>query len=372
MKKRLSLLSLPLLIVILSSCASTQCDKPQQTLHQRLGYLIVTEHGVVADGKTDVSDAIQKLIDENPQRTLFFPDGTYMLSKPILTPADPKLSVCLHLSAYAVLKADKTWTSKEAVVRLGAKHPKNNITTIGSNYYIQGGFIDGSNVANGISIDGGRETAIRHINIKHAHIGIHIKRGANSGSSDADVNNVNIIGSGRVGSTGVLIEGYDNTLTNMRIASVQIGFHAKSGGNSFRNIHPLFTYNREIGSEEAYQNSIGFFDENGGNFYNYCYSDQFNTGFKISYNGSAVFTDCFVFWYGTRHCKNNIAFHSVKRFNSVVKNLKVGFRDKVKNTLLKVDVEGGKGFLAYPIVSEKRLHDHSYKKYLVGHIVPIY
>ena len=39
-------------------------------------YLIVTDY-LIADGKTDAADAIQKLIDENPHRTLFFPDGEY-------------------------------------------------------------------------------------------------------------------------------------------------------------------------------------------------------------------------------------------------------------------------------------------------------
>ena len=52
------------------------------------GYLVVTKH-IKNDGKTDVADAIQELIDQNPNRTIFFPDGTYCVSKPILTPADP-------------------------------------------------------------------------------------------------------------------------------------------------------------------------------------------------------------------------------------------------------------------------------------------
>ena len=51
------------------------------------GYVIVK---VKCDGKSDVSDAIQKIIDKNPNRTIYFPDGVYMISKPICTPADPK------------------------------------------------------------------------------------------------------------------------------------------------------------------------------------------------------------------------------------------------------------------------------------------
>ena len=56
------------------------------------GYVVVTDY-IKNDGKKDVSDAIQKIIDNNPNRTIYFPDGTYLISKPILTPADPKKSV---------------------------------------------------------------------------------------------------------------------------------------------------------------------------------------------------------------------------------------------------------------------------------------
>ena len=50
----------------------------------------------------------------------------------------------------------------------------------------------------------------------------HIKKGANNLSSDADITGVNIVGNGTTDSIGVLIEGFDNTLTNMRIANVFI------------------------------------------------------------------------------------------------------------------------------------------------------
>ena len=51
--------------------------------------LVITDY-IENDGKSSVSAAIQKVIDENPNRTIYFPDGTYVLSEPIITPADPK------------------------------------------------------------------------------------------------------------------------------------------------------------------------------------------------------------------------------------------------------------------------------------------
>ena len=43
------------------------------------GYVVVTDY-IKNDGKKDVSDAIQKIIDNNPNRTIYFPDGTYLIS----------------------------------------------------------------------------------------------------------------------------------------------------------------------------------------------------------------------------------------------------------------------------------------------------
>ena len=51
------------------------------------GYVVVTDYVEANTGK-DVSDAIQKIIDENPHRTIYFPDGEYILAKPICTPAN--------------------------------------------------------------------------------------------------------------------------------------------------------------------------------------------------------------------------------------------------------------------------------------------
>ncbi len=37
----------------------------------KAGYIIVTDT-IPADGKTDVADMLQKLIDDNPKRTIYF------------------------------------------------------------------------------------------------------------------------------------------------------------------------------------------------------------------------------------------------------------------------------------------------------------
>ena len=255
-------------------------------------YLVVTDY-LPADGVTDVSLPLQTLIDENPNRTLFFPDGTYLLSRPVLTPAHPERSVDLQLSNFARIVASDDWTDDEAMIRLGGKDPANNIHIPGSNYGLNGGILDGAGRAKAISIDGGRETYIRSTNIKNARIGIHIKYGANNGSSDADITGVNITGNGAADSIGVLIDGYDNTLTNLRIADVFTGVQVNGGGNMLRNVHPLFLISPN--TYDRYEESAGFRIEHGMNWFDYCYSDQFAVGFHTK--GGGVLKNCFCWWY---------------------------------------------------------------------------
>ena len=328
------------------------------TKKDRTAVLLVSDY-ITTDGTVDVADAIQKIIDDNPNRTIYFPDGTYMLSHPIVTPADPKLSVHLELSNYAVLKAADGWKEGDAIVRLGGSHPANNIMITGSNYGIGGGIIDGSGIADGISIDGGRETRIKEVSIKHTRIGIHIKYGANSGSSDSDIIDVNIVGNNTANSIGVLVEGYDNTFTNMRIYAVNKGVWCKTGGNSFRNIHPLYRF----GDNQDYGSGCGFVIEAENNFLNYCYSDQFATGFYSGSNTLSTFTGCRAYWYTDRGNKQ-VGFEFDGKFHSMMNACHINLKyENLDGKYMTVKEEGGKGRVVCPMVNEQFNHDDTFKKY---------
>ncbi len=324
------------------------------------GYLIITDL-IENDGKSDVSGAIQKVIDDNPNRVIFFPDGVYSLSKPILTGAHPKKSVCLLLSAYAIIRPTDEWDSEEALIRLGAKDEANIIEEAGSNYYLDGGIIDGEGRANGVSIDGGRETVIKNCSIKNTKIGIIVKRGANNGSSDADISGVNIVGTGEVGSIGVLVNGWDNTFTNMRIARVQKGFMINTCGNIFRNIHPLLYRNE---TEGFYANSRAFCDMGGSNFYDNCYSDQFCYGFEIGEGKCNLYSNCFCYWYSPLD-----GFYGGIKANgklcSIVNGLRFSFGAPTKEMAVLSADEGGNGKLENLLVAnEELITDKTYLKYL--------
>ena len=356
MKKRL----VAVLLVVAGTCVAVADDAA------RRGFVVVTDF-VAADGKTDVADALQKVIDTHPNRTLYFPDGTYLLSKPIATPAEPTLSVDLQLSNYAVLKAAPEWASDEAMVRLGGIHPANNIRTPGSNYSLTGGIIDGSGVAKGVSIDSGRETKVRCVSMKGVLVGLHIKHGANGNSSDSDIADVNIVGNGATNSVGVFVESCDNSLANMRIAGVLVGVKLTGSGNLMQNLHPLYAYRPSLNA--VYSDSIGFLDK-GNNHYRCCYSDHFSTGFVLG--GHSFLDSCIVWWYGKpEHGKGRrrTGIRCPRAFSAHVTNLTIGFKgDLALNTVLDVAQDGGKGFLQDPVFNEKLVNEEgkAYLKYVRG------
>lgn len=328
-----------------------------------LGYVIVTDYLQPNTGK-DVSDEIQKVINENPRRTIYFPDGEYIISKPICTSSNPEKAVSLHLSNFAIIKASADWNSEEAMIRLGGD-PDRVFTTgqTGSNYYLYGGCIDGSGIAKGVSIDSGRETSIRNVSIKFVSLGLHVKYNTEYGSNDADIDTVNIIGNNQAGTVGLLIEGYDNTFTNMRIANFQIGVKLTGAGNFLRNLHPLYSY-----ATEGYADSIGFYDQGGDNWYDICYPDNFAIGFRMSSHTVSIYNDCFCYWYSSKG-KTEIAFYAEGKFNSVLNNCKSTVRSDADGRFLVVGQEGGKGVIQSPLFDVNLNNDDSYLDYLVGEVV---
>lgn len=358
-----ALLTGVMLVLGLASCSDKE-DEPKIDASRDMVNILDYVKGT--NTQQDVSAQIQKAIDENPNRVIYFPDGKYLIGKPIVTPADPKNSVSLELSNYAIIKAIKTWNHDEAMIRLGGKEPSNSNTAVGSNYYLKGGIIDCNQVAKGIAIESGRETTIHDTSIKNAVVGIEVKGGSNNGSSDADIYNVNITGNGTAASIGVLVYGLDNTFTNMRISDVQYGFKIHSGSNYLTNIHPLYVF--WDNEDTSYNESIGFYDLGMNNFYTSCYSDQFATGFYNT-GSRSVYNNCYCYWYSNVGAKH-VAFKSQAAFNSVVTNFTMGLtKDNAaaQNYVLEEMNGAGRGkgvFENVYIDSPAYLTNRSYETYL--------
>jgi hypothetical protein len=84
----------------------------------KLGYVVITSYAEYVD-KGDYSPAVKKAIEENPRSTIYFPDGIYNFSEPIVISADPTKSVSLRLSNLAVFKP-LNWTDPNLpMIRVG-------------------------------------------------------------------------------------------------------------------------------------------------------------------------------------------------------------------------------------------------------------
>lgn len=289
-------------------------------------------HGAKGDGVTDDTEIIQSLIDNNPNKTLYFPEGTYLVSEPILTPANYLKSVYLKLDKYTIIKADSEFTG-DYVIKLGGKDNNDqSMYNIGVLYGIEGGIIDCNNVCGGISVYGISPT-VKNCEIRNCNgTGIDMPYGMHSGSTDALISDVNIFGNNSSDTVGIDCKSYDNTIENVSTFKTLIGVKVTAGGNYFRNIHPLYS-NDDLTN---YNNSIAFYIKAwNNNFYN-CYSDQFSTGFYIDGNYRNVFYSPIVYYYAGGNY-NHTGFYCNGLFNCFIDNLFVEFKDNTGvNTVLKI------------------------------------
>lgn len=330
-----------------------------------LGYVVMTDH-VKANTGADLSREIQKVINQNPKSVIYFPDGEYVISSPIATPADGDVSVALKLSDNAVIKASDDWSDSEAMIRLGGMNERNDINVRGSNYYLEGGIIDGNGKAKGISIDHGRETSVRDVTIVNTSTGVLVKNGANGGSSDADIENIRIYGNGALSSVGLQIQGWDNTFSNMQISNVQIGVKIETAANLLRDIHVTYVQSGKL--ETAYRSSIGFLDTGDRNWYDNCTSEGFSVGFEIR-SSRSILSSCVAKWYPDQTSKQ-ICIYTPRAWGSIARSCAAYFTAPKENCeYLVADQGGGKGQIIDPVFDETRVNREDYKSHLCGKVV---
>ena len=320
------------------------------------GYIIVSDY-VKADTGEDVAEDIQKLIDENPNRTLYFPDGVYMLSKSITTSADPSKTVSFKLSNYAQFKPADNWTYGEPLFKLGAT---GGVSEEGGYVTFEGGILNGENKADGIWVMNSGNVSIRYSAIRYVVKGIHVKADENGNGPTVDVTTVNITGNGTLDSIGVLLETDNNTLTNMRIAANQVAIKLLGNNNFLRNLHPLYLFRASLDASQTFKDSIAFYDAGTQNFYDNCYNDQFATGFYLADGNKSIFDCCFNIWYTVGY-DHHTAFYCEGKFDAVIRLTSAelqGNSEGVECNFLIVEEEGGSGiidsvFYYEPIVSER-------------------
>ena len=331
---------------------------------EKLGYIVVTEFVQPNTGE-DIGAELQAIIERNPQSVIYFPDGEYQTSIPLKTHSFGGVSVAIELAENAVIKAHKDWErGKGAVIQLGGgERETGEVNTPGSNYYIKGGTIDGSGVADGISINCGRETSIREITIINTNIGVRVFRGselANGSSSDSDVDKVTIFGNGSDSSIGLWVEGYDNTFSNMRIANVRTGVRIVSQANY---IHNIQCTSPASDTATSFKNCVAFYDTGARNWYQNCTSTNYPTAFQIE-SSESMLTDCVAQW--TQEASTNIdqiVLRSTGAWNSMAKSVVAYFTAPANNCYYVHALEGGVGIIIDPVFDILSTNQDAYNKH---------
>ena len=275
-------------------------------------YIMISEIIAQYSDQRDLYEAIQTTIDENPGKTIYFPDGKYNISKTIVIPSEEGKSVSLRLSNYATFGPASNWDSNcTALIQYGNSE---NAKTQPADHsdYIMGGTFDCSGKLTAIEINGGGRLFVNNIAIENAKIGIHLKPNA----AYNNLEDINITGESENATKGLFVEGTNNSLINMRIYKVLRGVHLTGGDNVLINLHPLF-------SGRNSSSAIGFHDESTGNRYNICYSDQFMIGFKMSSHTRSHYDTCYAYWWTS--VSYMIGFLCEGEFNSVITDSFINF-----------------------------------------------
>lgn len=279
-----------------NSTAGNLVDERKWMLrYYNAGCISVKDYGAKGDGVTDDTTAIQNAIDNNPLKDIIFPAGVYLISMPILTPAEDAKKVRL-IVGNATIKASSDFPSEKYMITIGGK---GNGFWYGAQHDtgIYGGMLDGSSIAyGGIRIYDVHQSHLVNTVVKGVRtVGVLIDKNRTSQSSDAYVNGLMIGGCNLPGSVGLKVDGFDNNIQYIRTGGFQKGIQLNGGGNYLTECHPL---NGEK-TISGWDDSVGFEINDTNQMLEGCYADNFRYAIRVTGNYRFFAHHFFAFWYST-------------------------------------------------------------------------
>lgn len=276
----------------------------------------VNQYGAYGDGIHDDTEAIQYAINDNQFGTIYFCDGTYLISDTIKTYVDNTKQCNINMEKNTVIRASE---SLPCLIELGGLGG-NNEGVNNRMRYISGGVIDALNCESGIKInENAMGITIKDLEIKRfSTYGIYVPVGNTLYSSDLLIDNCYINGPGSNYNTyGIYLGRPDNNIVNSRINAVKVCVRANYGGQFLNNVHGLgIGYNV---SDNTWFNNTVFMHHTGGSCIQIsnCYCDTFQTFVKsetsddFNVNNSMFFSylsnvDCILFDLQNSDTKYNI------------------------------------------------------------------
>lgn len=242
-------------------------------------------NGVKGDGVTDDTLAIQAIIDNNPQATIYFPAGNYLVSDTIKIKQaaidlpdfifDSKAKIFTNETLdYLIAFTAENEPSLESFARLAF-------------HQFKGGIFDGNNIDVAVIL---ADSLARDIHfednsiIRNRKIGLWLKYNSAFTSGGALVENLQVSGMSSAidGNIAIKNDSYDNEINNFRCTGCQVGIYT-SGSCRVFNAHPLFAHTTTPTAAE-WNASIGFRVASGASVQNTfinCYPDGFAIGWQI-------------------------------------------------------------------------------------------
>lgn len=276
-------------------------------------YINVKYNGAKGDGETDDYTVLQSLINNNHNKTLFFPDGEYIISQPLNIETENSKNICFKLSPNAIIKTN---SSIDYLIEIGLNEGIWNRYEQGNCTIIDGGIFDASNCLKGAihHVANRKETQIMNAQIINAHKGIVCDLGTNTNSSsDLYISNLNIFGrsSYEDGSIGLELYSFDNKIYDVRIACFQTGVYDHSG-NYYENVHVLMDEGNITYSDEQYNKTKCYVHAGDGgdskllDFYN----DTCAIGFEQQDNNYTSLIHCFQYWWKSTTGMNLVLYRT--------------------------------------------------------------
>ena len=295
----------------------------------------VKNYGAYGDGIHDDINYIQLAINSNPLKTIYFPNGTYLISEHIYTSATENEKVYLKLDKNAIIKANSTYQDNY-ILHLGEFGIVSNYNNSINKSGIEGGIIDTNNKAGGIYTEKTHLSTIKNIDIINLgnFAGIYTSI-SNNASSDITIENINVKGLDpkNLDSVGFYIHSADNVLNNCRPSGVHIGAKISTGGNYLNNVHALYN-NDNIFTD--YDTSIAFQINSNNNTLNDCYSDNYGVGIQLTGSFYTYINNFFQLWFSAENQNHTfmecINFATLKAF---INGLTLQFPDNGINTIIK-------------------------------------
>lgn len=263
-------------------------------------YINVKNHGVIGDGVHDDTNAIQECINTYTHCTLFFPSGTYLITKPLDIKCGNDYQINLKLDNNALIKTN---TPIEALINIGKTYGSNYIREqYGNIINISGGTWDCTNTTYGIygtaDTKQVRLTELDLINV--TQYGIYLdkhKVSETSNSTDWSINTVSIVGQYQyINNYGMYLNASDNEIINLRITGIKNAVVLNSGGNYFNTGH--FTYQAPNLTTSQVNQCVGVTFNASNNFFNQIYIDEYGTCFICNFtDGDNWINETMVFYY---------------------------------------------------------------------------